>query len=132
MADSSPASTTDDGCRHLNEAHARIRELTEQRDALQGGMAWLRDFAESHEQYHTGFKHMRRFIEATDRAAVLGGVGEGDSQDEREPAFRITTRIDGQDDPHEAAQNVRRRLAAALERLLADRAIISFSIRETS
>lgn len=40
----------------VHEAAARLIQLD-------SALAWLRDFCESHEQYHTGFKHMRRYME---------------------------------------------------------------------
>lgn len=41
------------------EVHEAARRLIQVDSAL----GWLRDFCESHEQFHAGFKYMRRYME---------------------------------------------------------------------
>jgi hypothetical protein len=62
------ASTTDDGCRHLNEALERIRELTEQRDAAREVLQMFLDCRNEDDDY----------VARDEARSVLGGVGEGE------------------------------------------------------
>jgi len=55
-----------------------LSALLEAYDRLHSGLAWLKDFAESHEQHHTGFKHMRRYIEASESLRTDAVEGWGD------------------------------------------------------
>lgn len=46
-----------------------LERLASDADRAEDVLAWVRDFAESQEPYHSGFKHIVRYIDSLDGAA---------------------------------------------------------------